>query len=459
MVEGAPRPAHEIASQGAPDAPGGIGTPAKELIYSSVATQLCVCRTSPRHSTEALDEQEALRPPADHFPHRMRKHEPAPSDPADAGRWLTGARLGPPRFRHSRPRPRDTVRRDPGALQRNHRRLRGLGRAHDPHRRGRRPAAIRTGVTAILPSAELSPYEAATFVLNGDAELSGAIFAEEFDYLRSPIMLTGTASNGTVYTAVIKWSARKYPDRSPVHIPVVADTWDAYLSDYLAFPLTEEHVFAALDSAAGGPVAEGSVGGGTGMFCHDFKAGIGTSSRVLADEHGGYTVGVLVQANYGDRHELRIAGIPVGREIPDLLPELRESSEEPGEGERSILVVVATDAPVDSRILKAMAKRATLGLARNGATASPFSGDVVIAFANRDVEWLEGPVDRRRADTLNPYDAGPLFTATIHATEEAVINSLVAGRTMSGLHGSRVFGMPHGRVQAILRRHNRLEGS
>ena len=315
------------------------------------------------------------------------------------------------------------------------------------------PRAVRTGVTAILPSAELSPYEAATFVLNGDAELSGAIFAEEFGYLRSPIMLTGTASNGTVYTAVIKWSAAKFPDRSPVHIPVVADTWDAYLSDYLAFPLTEEHVFAALDGAAGGPVAEGSVGGGTGMFCHDFKAGIGTSSRVLDEEHGGYTVGVLVQANYGDRAELRIAGIPVGREIPDLLPELRESAEAPTEGEKSILVVVATDAPVDARILKAMARRATLGLARNGATASPFSGDVVIAFASRELEWLDGPVDRWRAETLDPYAAGPLYTATIQATEEAVVNSLVAGTTMTGLHGSRVHGLPHDRVRAILRRH------
>jgi len=321
--------------------------------------------------------------------------------------------------------------------------------------------AIRTGVTAILPNANLAPYDAATFVLNGDAELSGAIFAEEFGYLRSPIMLTGTASNGTVYTAVIKWSARRFPNQSPVHMPVVADTWDAYLSDYLAFPLTEAHVFAALDAAAPGPVAEGSVGGGTGMFCHDFKAGIGTSSRVLSEEAGGYTVGVLVQSNYGDRDELRIAGIPVGRAIPERMPELRDGSEDslevPAQEERSILIVVATDAPVSARTLEAVARRATLGLARNGATASPYSGDVVIAFTTRELEWLDGPLARWRAETLDHYEAGPLFTATIQATEEAVINSLVAARTMTGIHGSRVHALPHDRVREVLRRHNRLQ--
>ncbi len=325
---------------------------------------------------------------------------------------------------------------------------------------GEGPHAIRTGVTAILPNATLGAYDAATFVLNGDAELSGAIFAEEFGYLRSPIMLTGTASNGTVYTAVIKWSARKFPDQSPVHMPVVTDTWDAYLSDYLAFPLTEEHVFAALDAAASGPVAEGNVGGGTGMFCHDFKAGIGTASRVLSEEAGGYTVGVLVQSDYGDRDELRIAGIPVGRELTERMPELRDGSEDardvPSDEERSILVVVATDAPVSARTLKAMARRATLGLARNGATASPYSGDVVIAFTTRELEWLDGPQARWRAETLDHYEAGPLFTATIQATEEAVINALVAARTMTGIHGSRIYAMPHDRVREILRRHNRL---
>lgn len=162
------------------------------------------------------------------------------------------------------------------------------------------PRSVRTGVTAILPRRELGYYPASTYVLNGDAELSGAIFAEEFGLLRSPIMLTGTASNGTVYTSVIKWSAGRFP-ANPVYMPVVADTWDGDLSDFLSFPLQEEHVFAALDSARTGHVPEGSVGGGTGMTCHGFKCGIGTASRVLTPAQGGFVVGVLVQANYGRR--------------------------------------------------------------------------------------------------------------------------------------------------------------
>ncbi len=332
--------------------------------------------------------------------------------------------------------------------------------------------AIRTGVTAVLPRAELGLFPAATYVLNGDAELSGAIFAEEFGWLRSPLMLTGTASNGTVYTAVIKWSARRFPDR-PVHMPVVADTWDAELSDYLAFPVTEEHVFAALDGARSGPVPEGSVGGGTGMFCHDLKAGIGTSSRVLPAEQGAYTVGVLVQTNYGARDELRIAGVPVGRELTTPLPEFREApakqagDEQAGEEQagdeqregRSVIVVVATDAPLSPLTLKALARRATLGLARNGATASPYSGDIVIAFSTMEFEWVEDTPERLRTETVWPYEMGPLFTATIQATEEAVINSLVAAQVMTGLNGSTVHALDHGELQDVLRRYNRLEES
>lgn len=318
--------------------------------------------------------------------------------------------------------------------------------------------AVRTGVTAILPRATLGYYPAATFVLNGDAELSGVLFAEEFGMLRSPIMLTGTASNGTVYTAVIKWSAGRFPDW-PVHMPVVADTWDADLSDYLAFPLREAHVYDALDSARSGPVAEGNVGGGTGMVCHDFKCGIGTASRVLPAAAGGYTVGVLVQANYGTREELRVAGVPVGREITALLPEWRGSEDAASpEDDGSILVVVGTDAPVSALTLKAMARRAVLGLARNGAVASPSSGDVVLAFATTAVAWDEAPPFQvRGAPPLFPYATEPLYTATIQATEEAVVNALVAGQTMTGLNGSRVHALPHDALRDVLRRYNRLQ--
>lgn len=317
------------------------------------------------------------------------------------------------------------------------------------------PQSVRTGVTAILPRRELGYYPASTYVLNGDAELSGAIFAEEFGLLRSPIMLTGTASNGTVYTSVIKWSARRFPT-NPVHMPVVADTWDADLSNYLSFPLQEEHVFAALDSASGGRVAEGNVGGGTGMICHGFKCGIGTSSRVLAPDQGGFVVGVLVQANYGRREELRVAGVPVGREITTLRPAFGDSVPGAPESGGSVLVVVATNAPVSPLTLKAMARRATLGLARNGATASPGSGDVVIAFATTPITVEPDPPHRVRGETVYPYATEALYLATIQATEEAVINALVAGRTMTGRNGARVHGIPHDALCEALRKYGRL---
>lgn len=325
--------------------------------------------------------------------------------------------------------------------------------------------AIRTGVTAILPNAQLEPFDAATFVLNGDAELSGAIFAEEFGWLRSPIMLTGTASNGTVYTSVIKWSIGNL--KKTIFMPVVTDTYDGYLSNYKLFPVKEEHVFSALDGARSGPVAEGNVGGGTGMFCHDFKCGIGTASRVLAAELGGFTVGVLVQANYGDRGELLVAGVPVGKEVNDWMPEIEEwtldSGSSPDVGsdgysgdDGSVVVVIATDAPVTARSLKALARRAALGLARNGATASPYSGDVAIAFTTRKLEWLEGDQARWRAESVDTYELGPLYTATIQATEEAVINSMVAAQTLSGRAGNRVYALPHDRLREVLQRYNRL---
>jgi D-aminopeptidase len=320
--------------------------------------------------------------------------------------------------------------------------------------------AVRTGVTAILPRDKLGYYPAASFVLNGDAEFSGTIFAEEFGMLRSPIMLTGTASNGTVYTAVIKWSARKFPD-SPVHIPVVADTWDGDLSDYLAFPLQEKHVFAALDGATSGPVPEGNVGGGTGMGCHGFKCGIGTASRVIAEKSGGYTVGVLVQANYGNRRFLRIAGVPVGQEITDLPHEFKpaptaSSPSASPDGDGSILIIVGTNAPVSALTLKAMARRAAMGLARNGSTAHPYSGDVVLAFATTPIKWPEKPPYLVQKEELFQYQAEPLYTATVQATEEAIVNALVAARTMTGLNGSRLHALPHDRLRDVLRRYNRL---
>lgn len=320
--------------------------------------------------------------------------------------------------------------------------------------------AVRTGVTAVFPRASLGYYPAASFVLNGDAEFSGTIFAEEFGMLRSPIMLTGTASNGTVYTSVIKWSARRFPE-SPVHMPAVADTWDAEISDYLAFPLREEHVFAALDGAKSGPVAEGNVGGGTGMICYYFKCGIGTASRVISAEHGGYTVGVIVQANYGSREDLVIAGVPVGREVAELLLPNFPAATTPSpaattKNDGSILIIVGTDAPVGALTLKAMAKRASLGLARNGSTANPTSGDVVLAFSTTPIVVSEKPPHLVQKQELYQYAAQPLYAATVQAVEEAIINALVAGKTMTGIHGSQVHALPHEELRNVLRRYRRL---
>jgi D-aminopeptidase len=322
--------------------------------------------------------------------------------------------------------------------------------------RGRGPSAVRTGVTAILPRKELGYYPAASFVLNGDGEFSGLVFAEEFGMLRSPIMLTGTGSNGTVFNGVLKWSLRKFPER-PVYIPAVGDTWDADVSDFAAFPLSEADVAAALDGARGGPVAEGSVGGGTGMICHYFKCGIGTASRVIDREQGGYTVGVLVQANYGRREDLRIAGVPVGREITDLQPVFPAPAAGDAEDDGSILIVVATDAPVGQSVLKAIAKRATMGLARNGSTANPMSGDFVLAFATTAVAWPDKPPYVQSKEQLFFYAGEHLYAATVQATEEAIVNALVAARDMDGKDGSRVHALPHDRLRDIMRRYNRLD--
>lgn len=312
--------------------------------------------------------------------------------------------------------------------------------------------AVRTGVTAILPRKELGYYPAGVFVLNGDAELSGAIFAEEFGMLRSPIMLTGTASNGTVFTSVIKWSLTRHAD-NPVYMPVVADTWDADLNDAFSFPLTEAHVRQALDGARSGPVAEGNVGGGTGMVCFGFKGGIGTASRRFAIEGQTFTVGVLVQCNQGVRAELRAGGLRLGNEIPDLLPDYREAGvEKKSEADGSILIVIGTDAPLNSTTLKALARRAAMGLARTGAVANPTSGDVVITFSTAKVSHNPQTLRVETEAPLFQYAAAPLYTAAIHATEEAVINSLVAARTMRGFHGTTVYSLPHGRVRDLYQR-------
>lgn len=311
---------------------------------------------------------------------------------------------------------------------------------------------VRTGVTAVLPRGRnsLDPVFAGWFSLNGNGEMTGTAWVEESGFLEGPVMITNTHSVGTVHEAVIQWRLRHgAPDKEGYSwsLPVVAETWDGYLNDVNGFHVKPDDVFHALDSAHGGAVEEGSVGGGTGMVCNEFKGGIGSASRVLSGKQGGYTVGVLVQCNYGQRDQLRIAGVPVGREIPGATV----WDDDVG----SIIVVVATDAPLISTQLRRVAKRVALGLGRNGSYSGDGSGDLFIAFstANPGAASAEGV----RQIAMLPNDKlNPIFLATVQATEEAVINAMVAADTMSGINGHTAQGLPHAALREILRKYHRL---
>jgi L-aminopeptidase/D-esterase-like protein len=316
--------------------------------------------------------------------------------------------------------------------------------------------SVRTGLTAILPRGRgedaTRPCFGAVFALNGNGEMTGTAWVRESGLVEGPVVLTNTNSVGVVRDAVIQYAARRWPPKPGGawtfwSLPIVAETWDGTLSDIYDPHVRPEHLVAALDTAAAGPVAEGNVGGGTGMICYGFKGGIGTASRVVGREHGGYTVGVLVQANHGRRHQLLVAGIPVGEEI-------REGAA-PGDEMGSILIVVATDAPLLPHQLERLARRAALGLARTGAVAGNGSGDLFLAFSTANPN--AGAGEGLPALTMLPNDRmDPLFEATVGATEEAIVNALVAARTMTGFRGRTVMALPHDRLRDILQRHGRL---
>src|SRR5215471_10654204 len=312
---------------------------------------------------------------------------------------------------------------------------------------------VRTGVTAILPRSKdsmMNPVFAGWFAQNGNGEMTGTTWVEESGFLEGPVMITNTHSVGVVRDAVIAWRvAHGAADATGSwwSLPVVAETWDGWLNDINGFHVKPEHVFHALDSAHGGSVEEGSVGGGTGMVCNEFKGGIGTASRVLSAKNGGYTVGVLVQCNYGDRAQLRIAGVPAGKEIP----------ENPvyGRDQGSIIVVAATDAPLIPTQLKRVARRVTLGLGRDGSYSGDGSGDIFIAFLTANKGAI-GSKEKHQITMLPNEPLDPIFLATVQATEEAVINAMVAADTMTGINNHRVIGLPHERLREVLRRYNRL---
>jgi L-aminopeptidase/D-esterase-like protein len=318
---------------------------------------------------------------------------------------------------------------------------------------------VRTGVTAVLPRGKDSmnnPVFAGWWSLNGNGEMTGTTWVEESGFLEGPVMITNTHSVGVVRDAVIQWRVNHgQPDPTGYwwSLPVVAETWDGWLNDINGFHVKPEHVFQAIDTAKSGPVPEGSVGGGTGMICNGYKGGTGTSSRKLDDKFGGYTIGVLVQCNYGSRQNLRIAGIPVGREIPSEDP---YAFVPPDVAERgSIIVVVATDAPLISHQLKRLARRVSLGLGRDGSISGNGSGDIFIAFsaANSGAAKPDAPVQL----TMLPNDRmDPIFAAVTYATEEAVINAMVAAETMTGIENHKVIALPHDQLRAVLKKYNRL---
>jgi L-aminopeptidase/D-esterase-like protein len=318
--------------------------------------------------------------------------------------------------------------------------------------------SVRTGVTVVLPEGKRAKNQvfAGWFTLNADGEMTGTTWIEESGILEGPVAITNTHSVGTVHQAVIEWSVKNVEGLS-WSLPVVAETWDGGLNDINGFHVKREHVFAAIENAAGGPVPEGNVGGGTGMQVYQFKGGIGTSSRVLETPHGRFTVGVLVQANYGLRPQLRVAGAPVGLEIPDLMPEGRDADDDDGaDGDGSIIIVVATDAPVLPHQLKRIAKRASLGLGRNGTIASNGSGDIFIAFStfHKNIGTEQGGLYDLKM--LGNSELNPIFRSTVEASEEAVINAMVAAETMTGKNGTKVYAIPHDRLREALRKFNRL---
>lgn len=315
---------------------------------------------------------------------------------------------------------------------------------------------IRTGVTAIFPKGKgsLERVFAAWFTLNGNGEMTGTTWVDESGCLGSPVLITNTHSVGIVRDAVIEWYTKriKGSDYSgDISLPVVAETWDGFLNDINGFHVKKEHVFEAMESATGGPIKEGNVGGGTGMVVHQFKGGTGTSSRKLEVKDGGYTLGVLVQANYGRRPLLSVAGVPVGKEITDLLPLPGKADADQG----SIIVVVATDAPLLPHQLERLVKRVSLGIGVMGGRGGNSSGDIFIAFstANPEVSKEDGLA---HLEMLPNEKINPLFEAAAAATEESIVNAMIAAETMEGVNGNKVYAIPHDRLIEVLKKYGRM---
>jgi D-aminopeptidase len=331
---------------------------------------------------------------------------------------------------------------------------------------------VRTGVTAIFPrgTRDLSEVFAGWFSLNGNGEMTGTAWLDDYARLLYPITITNTNSVGVVRDAVIEWGRMRVPGVFNCCLPVVAETWDGDLNDIYGVHVQKQHVFAAFAAAKPGPVTEGNVGGGTGMQCLGFKGGIGTASRVLGPKDGRFTVGVLVQCNFGLRRQLRIAGAPVGQEIPE--PEQCYDTDGPldpeAAGQRcprgkardqehgSIIVVIGTNAPLVPHQLRRLAKRAALGIGRMGGISGAGSGDLFLAFSTAKVGAADS-LGVTSVPMLTDERIDPLYESTVQATEEAIINALLAARTMTGANDLRVPALPHDRLREVLLRYHRLK--
>lgn len=312
---------------------------------------------------------------------------------------------------------------------------------------------VRTGVTVVVPRDDVwhKKVPAGFFVLNGTGEMTGLSWVAESGFLEYPIALTNTLNIPRVANGVMSWMIRQYPEigiSDDTLTPVVAECDDGRLNDIQGRHVSEEDVSAALDSASSGPVKEGTVGAGTGMISYGFKGGIGTASRKLSEKEGGYIIGVLVNANHGRRPELVIAGVPVGKryETPQQLSEALA----PGQSEGSIIVIIATDAPLDSRQLTRLAKRAALGLARTGSTARHSSGDFMLAFSTANIIPHYPKESTYILTHLADTHLNPLITATVEATEEAILNALTMATTVIGRDGQRIEAIDIGRLQTLL---------
>ncbi len=328
---------------------------------------------------------------------------------------------------------------------------------------------VRTGVTAILPRGkEFAPVYASWYALNGNGDMTGTHWITESGFLETPILITNTGNVGTVRDAAWQWMDKNkyytpfYKDHWYAY-PVVAETYDGMFNDINGQHVKKEDVFKALDNAKSGSVEEGGVGGGTGMMCYGFKGGIGTSSRIIDKIIGGYTVGVLVQANHGRRVQLNIAGVPVGKELLDTLnPKFDEKvtgikNSKGSESEiGSIIIVLATDAPLLPDQLKRLAQRIPLGLTRTGVIVGNGSGDIFLSFSTANKNAFSN-TEAQKVITLPNDQMDALFEATVQATEEAIINALFAGKTLVGINGNTMYGLPKEAVLRIMKKYNRLK--